>query len=151
MSIPQAVMLGRQPKPQAQATEEHSQIVTQSPSADPGIHDGGSYHSRKARVPDEAVSAEDEAEVQDPMVCVPICPFVIPMTLKHLRMGKEVHQGALIDTGCTHCLLQRSIVDNMGLHVVQLRKPIVFEQMDGSTLGGQPATRYDLNSDNIGN
>lgn len=95
-----------------------------------------------ARVPEESGIIEEAEKIQDPMVCDPIRPFIIQVTLKHPQTGKADNQEALIDTGCTHCLLWRSISDSLGVHIVKLRVPIVFEQMDGSTLGGQTATHF---------
>lgn len=72
----------------------------------PGLRDNGSYHPGATQVPDESGTTKEEVEVQDPMVCDPICPFIIPVMLKHPQIGKVVHQGALINTGCTRYLLQ---------------------------------------------
>lgn len=70
------------------------------------------------------------------MVSNPIHPFVIPVVVWNVRTSATVEQGALIDSGCTHCLIRRTVVDSIGFHLVKLKSPIKFEQMDGSLLGG---------------
>lgn len=51
-----------------------------------------------------------------------------------------VHQEALINSGCTRCLMRRALARRLGLRLIRLKKPIAFEQVDGSTLGGAPTT-----------
>ncbi|KAG8135010.1 hypothetical protein E2320_008072 [Naja naja] len=82
----------------------------------------------------------EEERVEDPMVNGPIYPFIIPVTLwnKHTHQGKEF--GALIASGCTRCSVTQAVLDKLGLWVIRLIKPLKFEQVDGSILGGLPAT-----------
>lgn len=84
-----------------------------------------------------------ESEEEDPnnlMVSGPMRPFVIPVTVQNLRTFLGVKQGALIDSGCTRCLICRAVIEELGVCMVKLKKPIKFKQMDSSTLGGAPAT-----------
>lgn len=98
-------------------------------------------HSGTVRVPEERSEVtEDKMDPRNPMVCAPIRPFIVQVTLKHPKMGKAEHIGALVDTGCMRCPLRRSVAEGLGLCIITLQTPIKFEQMEGSTLGGQPAT-----------
>lgn len=56
-------------------------------------------------------------------------------------MGKTVQQGALIDTGCTRCLMKQSLAEILGPCIMYLQTPITFKQMNDSVLGGQPSIR----------
>ncbi|KAG8147950.1 hypothetical protein E2320_001384, partial [Naja naja] len=53
---------------------------------------------------------------------------------------EEAVDDPMIDSACTWCLITQAVVDRLGLRLLQLRKPIRFEQVDGSILGGTPAT-----------
>lgn len=70
------------------------------------------------------------------MVSKPIQPFIIPVTIQNLCTSLGLEQGALIDSGGTRCLIQRVVVETMGICMVKLKQAINFEQMDGSILGG---------------
>lgn len=94
-----------------------------------------------ACVPDNFGMSDED--VQDPMVSNPIHPFIIPITLRHAGTGNESSHGSLIDSGCTRCLIRCSIVEVLGVRIVKLRKPITFEQMDGSILGGSTSYACD--------
>uniref|UniRef100_A0A2H6N3G1 Uncharacterized protein n=1 Tax=Micrurus carvalhoi TaxID=3147026 RepID=A0A2H6N3G1_9SAUR len=76
----------------------------------------------------------------DPMVSKPIQPFILPVTLWKKRTEQGIKVGALIDSGCTRCLVTKAVVDKIGLNLIKLKVPIKFEQVDGSILGGIPAT-----------
>lgn len=94
--------------------------------------------------PEEVLVASHDSEdsvPNDPMASALIHPFVIPVTVRNLRTSLAVCHGALIDSGCTCCLICRAIVNRLGLGPVSLRTPIRFEQMDGSLLGGAPVTQ----------
>lgn len=55
---------------------------------------------------------------------------------KKTRTDQISSQGTLIDTGCTRCLMRKVVAVELGLQATALQNLIVFEQMDGSTLGG---------------
>lgn len=80
--------------------------------------------------------SEDDGE-SDLMVCMPIKPFVIPVVVEAHRHQKCT---ALIDSGCTRCLMSTAVTTSLGVGLQKLSRPIRFEQMDSSLLGGQPAT-----------
>ncbi|KAG8147118.1 hypothetical protein E2320_022583, partial [Naja naja] len=61
------------------------------------------------------------------MVSMPIHPFVISVVLTNMRINQQLKLGALIDSGCTRCLITQAVVHK-------------FEQVDGSILVGTPAT-----------
>ncbi|KAK9400665.1 hypothetical protein NXF25_011379 [Crotalus adamanteus] len=83
---------------------------------------------------------EDDDPIEDSMVSEPIAPFTIPVTLTSPITGEARSFQALLDTGCTRCLINREVVQQMGIRVARLKSPIRFEQVDGSLLGGAPTT-----------
>ncbi|KAK9395714.1 hypothetical protein NXF25_019075 [Crotalus adamanteus] len=91
--------------------------------------------------PDESLVEYDNADPnEDPMVSQPICPFAIPISLTSPMTGHIGEFQALIGLGCTRCLVSRGVVKKLGIKVYRLAHPIRFEQVDGSLLGGVPAT-----------
>lgn len=74
------------------------------------------------------------------MVSKPVQPFIIPVVIHNTDTGVSSNQGALIDSGFTRCLIRRSVVDELSIRVVALNMPIRFKQMDGSIMGGAPAS-----------
>lgn len=82
----------------------------------------------------------DDSEPNGPIVSDLIHLFIIPVALQNIHTSVTVHQGALIDLGCTHCLIHMAVVDSLGIHTLNLGTPIWFEQIDGSMLGGTPVT-----------
>lgn len=93
-----------------------------------------------AWVPDQTDTKKDAEDTSDPMVSGSIHPFTIPVGLEHPHTGKQCRKQALIDTGCTRCLIKWAVVEELGLWEVKLHNPISFEQMDGSILSGRPIT-----------
>ncbi|XP_039191766.1 UDP-GlcNAc:betaGal beta-1,3-N-acetylglucosaminyltransferase-like protein 1 isoform X1 [Crotalus tigris] len=83
---------------------------------------------------------EEDGPVEDSMVSEPIVPFTIPVTLTSPNTGEARSFQALLDTGCTRCLINRGVAQQMGIRVTRLKSPIRFEQVDGSLLGGAPTT-----------
>ncbi|KAK9401689.1 hypothetical protein NXF25_010045 [Crotalus adamanteus] len=83
---------------------------------------------------------EEEGQVEDPMVSEPIVPFNIPVTLTSPVTGEAKSFQALVDTGCTRCLISKEVASQMHIRVTRLKSPIRFEQVDGSVLGGAPTT-----------
>ncbi|KAK9397281.1 hypothetical protein NXF25_020642 [Crotalus adamanteus] len=100
--------------------------------------------SQVQQKPDEASPIlqeyEEEEPVEDPMVSEPIVPFTIPITLTSPVTGESMPLSALLDTGCTRCLISKGVVQQMRIRVARLKSPIRFEQVDGSLLGGVPTT-----------
>lgn len=80
--------------------------------------------------------SDDDGE-NDPMVCMAIQPFLVSVVLM-ARRRQECK--ALIDSGCTRCLMSTAVADSLGVKIRKMLRPLSFEQMDGSLLGGQPAT-----------
>lgn len=68
---------------------------------------------------------------------MPIKPFVILIVVEAQRWRNCT---ALVDTGCTHCLISAGVSKSLGVELRWLSHPIRFKQMDRSLLGGQPAT-----------
>lgn len=79
--------------------------------------------------------SEDDGP-EDPMVSKPIHPFIIPITIVIPQSAQHGRYGALIDSGCTQCLTSQAVVTALGIRVREMAKPVRFEQVDGSLLGG---------------
>ncbi|XP_039178262.1 uncharacterized protein LOC120298525 [Crotalus tigris] len=126
--------------PMKKATEK-SRAVIQPPA--PGAKTGSpamveSTAMARYQTGDEEDGSDDR--VGDPMVSDPISPFVLPIILTSPVTGAKKACQALIDTGCTRCLMSRKVAVDSGFRIYPLPQPIRFEQVDGSLLGGVPAT-----------
>lgn len=123
-------------------TTEWSQAVQQPEDDNPrrSLLMGGEGTSTTSYQPAEYDSADDFAE--DPMVSQPVCPFAIPSTLTSPQTGHRGEYKALIDSGCTRCLISKDVVANVGIRVRRLTNPIRFEQVDGSLLEGASGHSY---------
>lgn len=77
---------------------------------------------------------------QDPMVGAPIWPFMIPVCLTAPERKADGVFEALIDSGCTQCLISLSVINELEVRTQWLAKPLWFEQVDRSLMGGAPAT-----------
>lgn len=86
----------------------------------------------------ETSSGGEDDEEDDPMVSKPVKPFVISVAIR--MTAKRCECKALVDSGCTRCLMSAAMANKLGIRMKQLTNPIRFEQMDGSLVGGQPAT-----------
>lgn len=75
---------------------------------------------------------------EDPMVSGAIRPFIILVTVTDPQSGWCRKYGALIDTGCTMCLISQAMAIELKLLVREFLKPMMFDQVDGSLLGGLP-------------
>lgn len=64
------------------------------------------------------------------MVSNPVQPFIIPVTIRRPHTGNGVRYGALIDSGCTQCLINQKVVRELGIGECRMAKPIRFEQVD---------------------
>lgn len=56
-------------------------------------------------------------------------PFVIPVTIMGPRLGKGSRYEALIDLGCTWCLISQAVATDLGTRVKALAKHVRFEQV----------------------
>lgn len=91
--------------------------------------------------PDEVEASsgsEDYNEGADPMVSKPVKPFLISVVIRTASETRECK--ALVDSGYTRCLMSTAMAGRLGVCLKRLSNPIHFEQMDGSLLGGRPAT-----------
>lgn len=79
-----------------------------------GPEEGGSPTT--ARVPLVSYDSEDDG-AEDPMVSNPIQPFVIPVTIRRPHTGNGAHYRALIDSGCTWCLINKKVVSELGIRI----------------------------------
>lgn len=119
--------LGGKTQEQVRSTSDQSRMATQTPGSGPRSR------PQEAKSPigsDSVPSAPYDSEDSDPndsMVSEPTHSFVIQVTLKNLRTSVTLNHGALIDSGCTHCLMCRGIVNSLGLRTICLRTPIKFE------------------------
>lgn len=90
-----------------------------------------------ATSPIDTTNTGESGRESDPMVCMPIKPFLIPVMLEAIRRRQC---NVLIDSECTCCLMSLQLATDLGVCIKKLAQPIRFEQMDGSLLGGGPAT-----------
>ncbi|XP_039215403.1 uncharacterized protein LOC120315311 [Crotalus tigris] len=122
-------------------TAEGSRAATQQPT--PAARRGSPATPEAMAVArDQMEGGEDSPDdgSTDPMVSEPIRPFVLPIVLTSPATGVRRACQALIDTGCTRCLISRKVAVESGFRIYKLTQPIRFEQVDGSLLGGVPAT-----------
>lgn len=52
----------------------------------------------------------------------------------------SVRVPALVDSGCTKDLINPMLASGLGVEITRLPSPIIFEQMDGSPMKGDPCT-----------
>lgn len=67
---------------------------------------------------------EDVKTSEDPMVSEPIHPFILPITITSTYSGHRRQYNALLDTGCTRCLISEHIVRQTGIRVRPLHTPV---------------------------
>ncbi|KAK9395807.1 RTL1: Retrotransposon-like 1 [Crotalus adamanteus] len=125
------------PGPTPKKTPDHSRVVCRV--------EGGTPQRPSSEVtpavPDDPLEEYDNMDPdEDPMVSQPISPFAIPISLTSPTTGQTGEYQALIDSGCTQCLVSKGVVKKVGIRVHRLARPIHFEQVDGSLLGEAPAT-----------
>ncbi|KAM6443609.1 uncharacterized protein PHA67_021891 [Liasis olivaceus] len=87
------------------------------------------------RTPEQPTEWQHEEE-RDSRNC---SPMKIRVHLKGVRSEAEAKVDALLDSGCTHCLIHPVLASALGLRVRRLREPLTLSQLDGSTAGGGPA------------
>ncbi|KAG8124227.1 hypothetical protein E2320_019517 [Naja naja] len=88
-------------------------------------------HRRDSSTIPTTVLGDSELEGETPdeqMVSKPIHPFILPISLWNKRTEQGIKVGALIDSGCTRCLITQGVVDKLNLKVIKLGFPIKFEQ-----------------------
>ncbi|KAK9395050.1 Retrotransposon-derived protein PEG10 [Crotalus adamanteus] len=86
------------------------------------------------------VDASDDSSEGEPLVSGCITPIFKTVTILIPPMPEAVKVKALIDSGCTRCLISPTLVGNLGIPSRRLEQPISFGQLDGSIAGGVPAT-----------
>lgn len=86
-------------------TPEQSRIAAQTPTSSscPTTQDARSPFGTRS-LPVVSDDSDDD-DPSDPMVSDLICPFVITVSLRNIHTSVVSHQGALIDSGCTQCLI----------------------------------------------
>lgn len=50
-------------------------------------------------------------------------------------LGAKEAIMALLDSGCTHCMINTQVVEKPGLRLRKLRQPMAFSQLDRSITG----------------
>lgn len=86
---------------------------------------GGSSEEGVGQFPLVAEESDEEA-ANDLMVSRPVRPFVIPVMIQNTCTAMGCEQGALIDSGCTRCLIRRYVVEGLVIQVRKLHTPIKF-------------------------
>lgn len=122
---PRTPATGTKPKERARSTSEWPRSTTQTSTAEtqssaPDLQSSLGSGSLSPVVSDDS----DKSKVYDPMVSDPIQPFIIPVTVQNMCTATVVHKQVLVHSGCTRCLIRRSVVDNLGLHTIPLHTPI---------------------------
>uniref|UniRef100_A0A8C6YHQ4 Uncharacterized protein n=1 Tax=Naja naja TaxID=35670 RepID=A0A8C6YHQ4_NAJNA len=57
------------------------------------------------------------------------------------KKGEAEELEAVIDTGCSRYLIGLPIIEQLGIKTNPLKRPIRFEQVDGTLIGETPATQ----------
>lgn len=84
---------------------------------------------------------DSDSEGEDnPMVSGPVKPFAAKVDIVASRSGARGVVKALINSGCTRCLISQPTVRNLGLRVRKLKQPMKFEHVDGTLVGGLAAS-----------
>lgn len=80
------------------------------------------------------------SELDDnPLVSGPIAPVTMPIELQLPGTGQKASLRALLDSGCTRCLVSPALVEKLRIRPRRLKCPIAFCQLNGSVVGGIPA------------
>lgn len=74
------------------------------------------------------------------MVSAPVHHLEAKMDIAALCSGTRQGVKAVIDLGCSFCLISQLTVQRLGLHVRKFRKPVKFEQVNGTLLVGKVAS-----------
>lgn len=92
--------------------------------------------------PSEKGPSQSDSDLEDdPLVSGPIELVTLPLELLIPSLGRRVKLRALLDSGCTRCLIIPTLVGKLGVHLKNLENPITFCQLDGSVgRSGVPAT-----------
>lgn len=75
----------------------------------------------------------------DPLISRPIESLTLLQELLIPSSGRKVRLRALLDFGCTKCLISPTMVGKLVVHLKRPKNPITFCQLDGSIAGGIPA------------
>uniref|UniRef100_A0A2D4IEP7 Peptidase A2 domain-containing protein n=1 Tax=Micrurus lemniscatus lemniscatus TaxID=129467 RepID=A0A2D4IEP7_MICLE len=105
----------------------------------PSIKDSKQPDERSQPVMNPEIIDSEEDNQEDTTVSSQVLPFLIPVVLGNQQNGMRGRYGALVDTGCTRCLINQLVVDELKLSVEFMKQPMKFEQVDGSLLGGKPS------------
>lgn len=73
------------------------------------------------------------------MVSEAIHPFAIWSKLVVQKTGAQGEVEAIIDMGCTLCLINLPMVLKLGIEMKTMTQPIQFNQVDESLIVGAPA------------
>lgn len=76
----------------------------------------------------------------NPLISGPIALVTMAIEPHLPGMGQTVSLKALLDSGCTRCLVRPALVEKFGIRLRRLKIPIALGQVDGSVAGGIPAT-----------
>lgn len=97
--------------------------------------------AQEAQLP--MVHDRDDNGKNEPMVSEVILPFAIQSRLVVPKTGVQEEVEAIIDRGCTHCLISLPTVLRLEIRTKPLTHPIRFEQVVGLLIAG-PLPRSSL-------
>lgn len=83
---------------------------------------------------------ESKSEGEDPMVSGTISHVSAQVEIVVPSLGTRGMVKALIGSSCMRCLIIFQTVRNLGLQVRKFHQPLKLEQVDGSMIGGLPAS-----------
>ncbi|XP_048338343.1 uncharacterized protein LOC125424948 [Sphaerodactylus townsendi] len=69
-------------------------------------------------------------------------PITLMTSLANPAKNTRILARALVDSGCSHCLMRPQVAEQLGLERMALVKPITLTQMDGSPLGTEGPARF---------
>lgn len=88
-----------------------------------------------------SVFYESDSEGEDePMVSGTILPMTATVVILMSSSGVRGTLTALLDSGCTRCLLSPQVVEKLGMRLRKLQRPMASSQLDRLITGGVPAT-----------
>lgn len=84
----------------------------------------------------KTILESDSGGEDDPIVSGTIIPMTIRVEVTVASSGCKGLLTALLDSGCTRCLVSTGVVEKLEVQLRELKKTIAFSQLDGTVMGG---------------